>query len=348
MSDRVRVAIYGCGRWANRTHIPNLQKIEGVEVVALCDIDSQALQSTAQRFGVAQTYRDGHAMLDREQIDVLFSIVRARVRTDVEAQAAEKGIHLFSEKPQAETMAVARQIDTAVQRGGVISTVGVRERYRPLFQRARQHLAGREITHVQFQSLYRGYAPPALGPNASIQARDLPDEMAMSWGVHAVDCIRFVTGLEVMQAQGSHFQPDRYILPIAQSFHFGLSNGAAATVTFVDVCADQPVALPAFHIYYVGGWLANRRRDQFAWSMAVDGGEPCQDRTDPWFEQDRLFIQAIRSGDRGLLLNDYHDGLYSLAPVLAARQSARRGGACIDVEAFMELGPSRSTLSLPT
>jgi predicted dehydrogenase len=335
MSDKVRVAIYGCGRWANHTHIPNLQKIEGAEVVALCDIDPQALRSTAQRFNVAQTYRDGHEMLDGEGIDALFSVVRARARTDVEARAAEKGIHLFSEKPQAETMALARRIDGAIRRGGVISTVGVRERYRPLFQHARQHLAGREITHVQFQSLYRGHVPLGPGPETSTQARSLPDEMAMSWGVHAVDCIRFVTGLEVTKAQGFQFQPDRYLLPIAQSCHLRLSNGAAATLTFVDVCADQPLALPAFHVYYVGGCLFIRRHDQFAWSMAVDGQEPCRDDFDPWFEQDRLFIQAIRSGDRHVLLNDYHDGLYSLAPVLAARGSARQGGACVDVEAFM-------------
>ena len=39
-SDRtVRVAVYGTGRWADRTHIPNLLSIEGVEIVALCDVE---------------------------------------------------------------------------------------------------------------------------------------------------------------------------------------------------------------------------------------------------------------------------------------------------------------------
>jgi hypothetical protein len=56
---------------------------------------------------------------------------------------------------------------------------------------------------------------------------------------------------------------------------------------------------------------------------------------DPWFEHDRRFIEAVRTGDRGLLLNDYHDGLYSLAPVLAGWESARRGGEALDVESFM-------------
>ena len=56
---------------------------------------------------------------------------------------------------------------------------------------------------------------------------------------------------------------------------------------------------------------------------------------DPWFEQDRVFIEAVRTGNRALLLNDYADGLYSLAPVLAGWESARRGGKLIAVAAFM-------------
>ena len=55
----------------------------------------------------------------------------------------------------------------------------------------------------------------------------------------------------------------------------------------------------------------------------------------PWFEQDRVFIEAVRTGNRALLLNDYADGLYSLAPVLAGWESARRGGELIAVAEFM-------------
>ena len=57
---------------------------------------------------------------------------------------------------------------------------------------------------------------------------------------------------------------------------------------------------------------------------------------DPWFEQARLFIEAVRSGDGSAILNDYHDGLYSLAPVLAGGESSKRHGECIDVPAFMK------------
>ena len=50
--------------------------------------------------------------------------------------------------------------------------------------------------------------------------------------------------------------------------------------------------------------------------------------------QDRAFIEAVRTADPSLVLSDYHDGLSTLAPVLAGWESARRGGPCMDVAAF--------------
>ena len=88
-------------------------------------------QETAARFKIPRVYQDAHEMLDTETIEVLYSIVPAYVRTNVESTAAEKGIHIFSEKPQAPTMQVAHRISNAIRKAGVISTVGFRERYRP-------------------------------------------------------------------------------------------------------------------------------------------------------------------------------------------------------------------------
>jgi predicted dehydrogenase len=330
-TDIVRAAVYGCGHWANRTHIPNLRRIDGVDIVAICDVDPEALSATAERFAVDHTYQDAHEMLDREEIDVLFSVVRARHRTDVEIQAAQRGIHIFSEKPQAEEIALARRIDRAILQAGVMSTVGFRERYRPLFQRARDHLAGEQIVHADFRSAYRLRSP------TKDQAPDaLPDDMWMSWGAHAVDYIRFMTGLDVTTVQGIELQPEPFLLPIAQSIHGRLANGAPMSVAFIQATESPPRESPAFEIYYQGGALSIGRHGRFAWALAIDGEIVEEsDGFDPWLEQDRAFIEAVRTGDESLILNDYHDGLYSLAPVLAAGRSAAQGGVAIDIAAFV-------------
>lgn len=331
----VRIGVYGTGGWANRTHIPNLKKIDGAEIVAVCDIDAAAVESTAAAFDIPKAYRDGHDMLAGEDLDVLYSVVPAFARTDVEAAAAAKGIHLFSEKPQALTMAVARRIDEAVRGSGVLSTVCFRERYRPIFQEARRILENEEVVHVRFTSpsgLPLSSPPDDAGDSWHYQM-DKAGGRAFDWGVHAVDYSRFMTGLDVVKAQAFYHDPERYITPLSSSFNLCLSNGATATLSFVSAGPATPPNEPWFTIFYEGGYVA-----VFKYERIEQNGETVYEAEefDPWFEQDRIFIEAVRSGDGSGILNDYHDGLFSLAPVLAGWESARRHGECIDVAAFME------------
>ncbi len=330
----LRVGVYGTGSWANRTHIPNLLKLDGVEIVAVCDINSEALEATAASFSIPRTYQDGHDMLAREELDVLYSVVPAFARTDVEAAAASKGIHLFSEKPQSTTMAVARCINAAVQRSGVLSTVCFRERYRPIFQEARRLLRDKEITHIRFQStagLPATQVPPGQEDNWHYQM-DKAGGAAFGWGVHAVDYARFMSGLDVVRAQAFYHHPPPYNTPLSCSFNFCLSNGATMTLSFLSTTPVSRQGEPYFLLYFEGGYLGVQRYDY----IEMNGEKVYQaEEFDPWFEQDRIFIEAVRNNDGSAILNDYHDGLFSLGPVLAGRESARRHGECMDVAAFM-------------
>ena len=335
-TSRVRVAIYGCGNFANRTRIPNLLQTASekaaVDIVAACDGNLQAVQETATRFNIPHTYQDAHEMLDTEAIDVLYSIVPAYVRTDVEVTAAEKGIHIFSEKPQALTMQVACRIDNAIQQAGVISTVGFRERYRPLFQKASDYLADKQIVHVRFQS-YGGLPPSATGAAKTWWAEmDKSGGRALDWGVHATDYSRFMTGLNVARAQAFYCERPTYANPLSSCFNYCFDNGATMTLSFVSA-GPSPKAEPWFTVFYEGGCLAIYQYDK----IEVNGDVIYQaDEFDPWLEQDKTFIRAVHTGDASRLHNDYHDGLFSLAPVLAGWESARRQGECIDVTSFMD------------
>ena len=331
--SKIRIGIYGCGSWANRTHIPNLLKLDGVEIVAVCDSNPQSLKSTADAFNISKTYSDGHQMVDNENMDALYSVVPAYARTDIEAAAAAKGVHIFSEKPQALTMAVAHKIDDAIRGAGVISTVCFRERYRPIFQEARKRLEGQKIVHLRFQSISGLPATPTGAQKHSWWSdMDKSGGQALDWGVHATDYSRFMTGLNVDRAQAFYCERSSYHNPLTSSFNYCFSNQATMTLTFVSA-APGFRAEPWFTIFYEGGYLAVYGYD----SIEVNGETVYQaEEFDPWFEQDRIFIEAVRTSNPSLLLNDYHDGLFSLAPVLAGWESARRNGECIDVPAFME------------
>ena len=189
MSKTIRVGIFGAGGFANNQHLPNLTKIDGVDIVAVCDVNEHSAKETAGRFDIPHVYTDGHEMLDKEPMDAMWSIVPAFARTDnVEATSASKGIHLFSEKPQALKMAVVRRIDDAIREAGVLSTVCFRERYRPIFQEARRLLEGREISHIRFQSIRA--IPDVRDTNTWHGMFEKGASAFFDWGPHAVDYSR--------------------------------------------------------------------------------------------------------------------------------------------------------------
>ncbi len=331
-TSRVRVAFYGCGNFANRTRIPNVLQTNSVDIVAVCDSNGSAAQETATRFKIPRVYQDAYEMLDTETIDVLYSIVPAYVRTDVEVTAAQKGIHIFSEKPQALTMQVAHRINNAIQQAGVISTVGFRERYRPIFQEARQYLTNKEIVHVRFQGF--GGLPPSTegGPKTWWEEMDKSGGQALDWGVHATDYTRFMTGLNVVKSQAFYCERPAYANALSTSFNYCFENGATMTLNFV-AAGSGPKNEPRFTIFYEGGCLEIHGYDK----IVVNGEVLYEaDEFDPWLEQDKTFIRAVQSGNASLLLSDYHDGLFSLAPILAGWESSRRGGECMDMASFMD------------
>lgn len=335
-TTKVRVAFYGCGNFAKNNRIPNLLQLDSVNIIAVCDSNMETAQNVAKQFDIPYYYHSenggAHAMLNKHDFDVLYSIVPAYVRTDVEVTAAEKGIHIFSEKPQAIKMQIANRIDYAIRQAGVISTVGFRERYRPIFQKAREFLMDKTVVHVRFVS-YGGL--PASADNAPKTwwaEMDKSGGRALDWGVHATDYSRFMTGLNVSKAQAFYCERSSYSTPLSCIFNYCFENGATMTLNFISAGAN-PKDEPWFTVFYEGGFLTIYRYDR----IEVNGELFYQaDEFDPWLEQDRTFICAVQTGDASILQSDYHDGLFSLAPVLAGWESSRNGGECIDIPAFMD------------
>ena len=332
----LRVGLYGAGGHAVNQHLPNLKSLDGVEVVAVCDIDENRARQAADEFGIAAVYGDGLDMVEKENLDGLWSVVPAAVRPTVEVAAAEKGVHLFCDKPQTLDMKAARQIDAALRAAGAMGTVCFRERYRPIWQEAKRLLADKEVVHIRFQSIAR---LPPQNPDEETPGWRSNIELHnnyLGWGPHAIDYSRFVSGLDIVDAQGFFCErpSDRYQVPLSTSCNFRMSNGATMTTMFLQTSAATPKNEPYFLFYYEGGYLAVYE----GYRTIVMNGEVVYEAEEfqPWLELDRVFTTAIRTGDRGDMLNDFSDGLLTLAPLLAAWESARKGGVKIDVAHYME------------
>ena len=112
-------------------------------------------------------------------------------------------------------------------------------------------------------------------------------------------------------------------------------------ISFINFLADGPVSkgrqdVPLFSYYYIGGRVDVYRGGGKKWSYELNGELVREEEFDPWEAHDRVFMDAVRTGDRRGIRNDYSDGLKTIGPLLAARESVAKGGIPIDMETFLK------------
>ena len=129
----LRVAIIGCGGIANGKHMPALEQIKEVQMVAFCDIIEERAQKAAGQFGVegAAVYTDYREMLEKEKLDVVHICTPNKSHADIAVAALEAGCHVMCEKPMAKTVADAQRMVDAAKRTGKKLTIGYQNRFRP-------------------------------------------------------------------------------------------------------------------------------------------------------------------------------------------------------------------------
>jgi len=106
---KLRAGVIGCGPIAQRGHLPALKKSSRVEVAAVADVDSKALEATSRKFHVPSSFSDYQAMLD-EKLDLVSICVPNHLHAKVAIDALKRGAHVLVEKPLAVSSAEAEMV----------------------------------------------------------------------------------------------------------------------------------------------------------------------------------------------------------------------------------------------
>ncbi len=168
MERTVKVGIIGCGGIANGKHMPSLKKVEGVEMVAFCDIIKERAEKAAEEYGVegAAVYEDYKELLKDESIEVIHVCTPNRSHSFISIDALEAGKHVMCEKPMAKTYKEAVAMCEAAERTGKKLTIGYQNR-----QTAQNLYVKKCADEGEFGDIYYGKA-------LAIRRRAVP-----TWGV---------------------------------------------------------------------------------------------------------------------------------------------------------------------
>ncbi len=93
------IGFIGCGRAGSELHLPAIQSLPDLSVVALCDLDSDRLNAVADSFSVERIYDDYRELLSDAEVDLVAVCVPGAMREEMLPCAFESGKHVFVEKP---------------------------------------------------------------------------------------------------------------------------------------------------------------------------------------------------------------------------------------------------------
>ena len=135
-----RVAFIGTGMVVQWAHIPSFRRLEGVEAVALCDVNEARVRTVANDTNIPHVFTDYREMLEKVQPDITVVATPNVFHKPMTLAALEAGSHVLCEKPLALSYEDAQEMMAFAAQKGKVLTVGTHYRYSPPMQAAKAHV----------------------------------------------------------------------------------------------------------------------------------------------------------------------------------------------------------------
>ena len=239
---KLKVGLIGCG-WYGMVDVKAAFKVGGVEVIALCDVDSDNLAKSAGEVEQLQgsrpkTYRLHEEMLATPGLEAVIIATPPHWHALQLVAAVERGLDVYCEKPLSFEIREGRAMVDAVAKSGRIVQIGFQRRQSPAYQSVRQFIADGHLGRVVQAEAQINFtagllsptpvAPPAsldwdrwCGPGPAIPYSPQVGHKSWrlektsgqghlyDWGIHLVDATRVILGESApraISASGGLFQ----------------------------------------------------------------------------------------------------------------------------------------------
>ncbi|MGH7177827.1 MAG: Gfo/Idh/MocA family protein [Tepidisphaeraceae bacterium] len=336
----VRVAVLGCGTIAYWAHLRNLRKIPNAILVAAADPDPDA-RARASALIEAPLFAGHEEVLAREDVDAVVICAPSGLHAQLAVAAADAAKHFYLEKPIATTAQEAQEVLRAAAATGVVGVVGFNFRFHPTHERARELIAHGRIGAIRAVQTVFCEPLPADRMSEWKKTRTSGGGVLLDLASHHVDLLRWFLNDEIntVEAHIDSLLTEHDSARVAM----GLRNGVQAQSYFT--CRGGP----ADYLEFIGE-RGTLRVDRFrgvvtvrvsrrhgygtraVWQMptgeilAMKARRMIHPSYDPSFRR-ALTAFVDRVSGQTDTIPSLDDGARSLAVVLAAEESARRGGS---------------------
>ena len=300
------------------------KQLGDVEIVAVSDDNSKAVETFLKRLpqpGKAQGYERWQLLLEHTMPEASCVADESGVRCEQLLALIERGVHIISEKPLVTTLADLERLRAAFAKSKSQLTMLLELRHQPKYARVQEIIrrgALGEVSQVATQKSYKWGERPAW-----LQSRARLGGTIAYIGVHSLDLIRWVTGLDFTHVAAFHGHSGRPEFGETEdhaSILAQLSNGASVTARLDYLRPTKAATHGDDRLRIVGtkGVLEVNESDDAITLVTGDRTEriPFGDTENIFVE----FVKFLRGGPPPRITAD--DSFYITEVVLRAREAA--------------------------
>ena len=210
----LKAAIVGCGKIAE-SHVSQMGRIDGCEIVGVCDREPLMAQQLYERFPVKQHFSDLPVMLDKAKPDVVHICTPPESHFDIATICLESGVHVYVEKPFTVDEEQAQTLIALADKKGLKVTAGHDDQFTHVARRMRAlvnsgYLGGSPV-HLESYYCYEiarsGYAGALFGDKGH-WVRRLPGKLLHNIISHGIARIA-----EFMASESPHVVAYGFVSP---------------------------------------------------------------------------------------------------------------------------------------
>ena len=212
-SDTLSIGLIGCGNVVTYGHHPALAALPDLRLVALADITPQRRRMGADWFMLRdeQLHEDYRELLAIDAIDAVVIAVPQQFRPRIVLDALAAGKHVLSEKPIANTPALAHRLARAADDAGLVLAVAHNYHFLPEYRQIKALLDAGTIGDLRVATLH--FLGVIDYPGAAEYQSDWRHTMAAGGGVlmdmiHAVYLSEWLAGEHARQVMAFVDSPE--------------------------------------------------------------------------------------------------------------------------------------------
>ena len=234
MSNIIRGSVIGYGAAFNmgKFHAEAMQRTEGIECVAICDIEEERTNSAKADFTSVSIYNNIDELLADPGIDLIVNVLPHNLHGSITVQSLEAGKHAIVEKPMCITIAEANQMINTAREAGLMLSVHHNRRWDADFWTLRGLVKSGVIGRVFSVEMWGGgYGKPDSNWWRSVKA--ISGGAFYDWGAHYLDWLLNIIEEKMINITG-FYQPNLVWHDITNEDHvqaiIRFANNAIANV----------------------------------------------------------------------------------------------------------------------